>query len=258
MRVTSGMLACIDSHDPAVGFCPTRRSHRTNQASGATGRLTRRLPRSSSAADTFTGPQHAEARINRPIGQAAIRRLGRDPARAVAGDPDVDARPLLAGTFVVMSRSHTFVAPGRVNLMGDHTDYNDGFVLPLAIDRGVHVTAARRPGERVTAVSVDVPGAVEVAVDGGRRPTRRSAHVGPLRRRRRCGRWSTGASPVAAAELGDLVDGAGRARGCRRARRCRSRSPWPSPISRRRRSPGSTPPGSRPRPRSPPPACPVG
>ena len=37
-------------------------------------------------------------------------------------------------------------APGRVNLIGEHTDYNDGFVLPLAIDRAVWI--ALRPRKR--------------------------------------------------------------------------------------------------------------
>jgi galactokinase len=35
-------------------------------------------------------------------------------------------------------------APGRVNLMGEHTDYNDGWVLPFALERGVVVAGARR------------------------------------------------------------------------------------------------------------------
>ena len=50
--------------------------------------------------------------------------------------------------------------------MGDHTDYNDGFVLPLAIDRACTVTAVARDGRSVVATSDEVAGRVEVAVDG--------------------------------------------------------------------------------------------
>lgn len=41
-----------------------------------------------------------------------------------------------------------FRAPGRVNLIGEHTDYNNGFVLPIAIDRAVHVAIGLRPWGR--------------------------------------------------------------------------------------------------------------
>ena len=38
-------------------------------------------------------------------------------------------------------------APGRVNLIGEHTDYNDGFVFPLAIDRAAWIALRPRPPE---------------------------------------------------------------------------------------------------------------
>jgi galactokinase len=41
------------------------------------------------------------------------------------------------------------VAPGRVNLIGEHTDYNDGFVFPMAIDRGLAVAFRRRDDGRL-------------------------------------------------------------------------------------------------------------
>lgn len=48
-----------------------------------------------------------------------------------------------------------FSAPGRVNLIGEHTDHNEGHVLPFAIDRRTYVAAARRDDGRVTVCSDD-------------------------------------------------------------------------------------------------------
>jgi galactokinase len=46
-------------------------------------------------------------------------------------------------------------APGRVNLIGEHTDYSGGFVLPAAIPRRCRVALARRPGNRVRLFSAN-------------------------------------------------------------------------------------------------------
>ena len=51
--------------------------------------------------------------------------------------------------------THIIQAPGRVNLIGEHTDYNDGFVLPCAINYQTVVAAAKRDDNIVRVISVD-------------------------------------------------------------------------------------------------------
>ena len=46
--------------------------------------------------------------------------------------------------------------PGRVNLIGEHTDYNDGLALPFAIGRGVTVTATPLDGDEIEARANDL------------------------------------------------------------------------------------------------------
>ena len=48
-----------------------------------------------------------------------------------------------------------FRAPGRVNLIGEHTDYNDGFVFPVAIDRDVLLAATPRKSRQVRIPSLN-------------------------------------------------------------------------------------------------------
>jgi len=61
----------------------------------------------------------------------------------------------------------TFVvrAPGRVNLIGEHTDYNDGFVLPMAIDRAIWIAMRPRGDQRVVGHSLDFEQPVEFSVE---------------------------------------------------------------------------------------------
>jgi galactokinase len=58
-------------------------------------------------------------------------------------------------TLFNYAASDIIQAPGRVNLIGEHTDYNDGFVLPCAINYQTVVAAAKRDDNIVRVISVD-------------------------------------------------------------------------------------------------------
>lgn len=58
-----------------------------------------------------------------------------------------------------------FRAPGRVNLIGEHTDYNEGFVLPLAIDRATMVAGAARSDQLIRAFSLELNEQIEFTLE---------------------------------------------------------------------------------------------
>jgi galactokinase len=57
-------------------------------------------------------------------------------------------------------------APGRVNLIGEHTDYNDGLALPFAIEHGVRVAARARGGDQLIAHALDAQEGQRFALPG--------------------------------------------------------------------------------------------
>jgi len=58
-----------------------------------------------------------------------------------------------------------FRAPGRVNLIGEHTDYNDGFVMPAAVGFSTYVGIAPRPDRKLVICSDEFPGSFEFDLD---------------------------------------------------------------------------------------------
>jgi galactokinase len=55
-------------------------------------------------------------------------------------------------------------SPGRVNLIGEHTDYNNGWVLPMAIDRSIWVALSSRTDDRVMVHSLDFPSPADITL----------------------------------------------------------------------------------------------
>lgn len=55
-----------------------------------------------------------------------------------------------------------FASPGRINLIGEHTDYNNGFVLPAAIDKAIYLAIGKAEGTMGKWISVDFNETVEI------------------------------------------------------------------------------------------------
>ncbi len=82
-------------------------------------------------------------------------------------DPEFTRRLLkkARATFGSMDAVRCFVAPGRVNLIGEHTDYNEGFVLPTALDLALVALLAPREDNKAVVVSIDTGPDDEFALD---------------------------------------------------------------------------------------------
>ena len=93
------------------------------------------------------------------------------------------ARHTFAQAFGSGAHPSIAVAPGRVNLIGEHTDYNDGFVLPMAIDRHVAIAFAPRRDRVLRACASEFGETRELSLDALERrtatqPDKRSARGG--------------------------------------------------------------------------------
>lgn len=63
------------------------------------------------------------------------------------------------------SQPHLFFSPGRINLIGEHVDYNDGFVMPAAIDKGVYYAIAENQTDTIHFYATDFDEHFSVNID---------------------------------------------------------------------------------------------
>ncbi|HEX5943231.1 MAG TPA: galactokinase family protein, partial [Anaerolineales bacterium] len=74
--------------------------------------------------------------------------------------------------------AHIVRAPGRVNLLGEHVDYNDGFVLPIAIDREVWLAFSPSDTDQTMLSAVDL--SADVSFTPGTLPAKTDVEGKPL------------------------------------------------------------------------------
>lgn len=105
-----------------------------------------------------TTPEHIAARLQELAPTSAAR--GWVPALS-DDDGAARARAVLAETFGADEPGeevHVWAAPGRVNLIGEHTDYNAGLCLPVALPHRTYVALRPRPDSLVRVASAQAPG----------------------------------------------------------------------------------------------------
>jgi galactokinase len=61
---------------------------------------------------------------------------------------------------------HVYFSPGRINLIGEHVDYNDGFVMPAAIDKGIHYAIAPNDTSKINFYSIDFDETLSLNISG--------------------------------------------------------------------------------------------
>ena len=136
-------------------------------------------------------PETAAARLRDAMEEASRHRVRR--TRAVANRTPCNRTGGSPAMNEVLERERDFSsqfggapdglwsAPGRVNLIGEHTDYNEGFAFPIAIDKRTTVAARARADRLLRVTSSSFPGVIEVASTTWTRMTSPVGGVPPRR-----------------------------------------------------------------------------
>lgn len=102
-----------------------------------------------------------------------------------------------------------FYSPGRVNLIGEHTDYNGGYVFPCALDFGTYLLVRRTNGQKVRMNSLNFPGEVTIPVSLNYLPIAKSWTNYPVGVINEFARKGIGAPAMEMLFTGDIPNGAG-------------------------------------------------